>query len=255
MRVDQLLFEKGLAKSRTQSQKLIREGKVKIRVAESWQLVKKASIDVDEQSEFAVEASEEQQFVSRAGLKLRGALERLNFSVAKKRALDVGQSTGGFSDCLIQSGAALVVGVDVGHSQLSPSLRNHPQVVSLEGVNARSLSTTHFADILDPPLFDLVVMDVSFISQTLIIPRIGQFLHEGAAFISLVKPQFEVGPDGLGKGGIVRDQSLFPKVKEKLHQTLRAEGFRMEDYFESAILGGDGNREFFFFASRSSVEV
>lgn len=242
-------------KSRTQSQKLIREGKVKIRVAEAWQTVKKTSIDVDEESEFEIEPSPEQQFVSRAGLKLQGALEHLNLSVAKKRALDIGQSTGGFSDCLIQSGAAVVVGVDVGHNQLSPSLRDHPQVACIEGVNARSLSPAHFAEILDPPLFDMVVMDVSFISQTLIIPRVPQFLRAGGAFVSLVKPQFEVGPDGIGKGGIVKDKSLYPKVREKLHNALLADGFRVEDYFESPILGGDGNREFFFFASQPGTKV
>lgn len=252
LRADQLLLEKGLVKSRTQGQKLIREGKVFLRVAETWRRVKKASLDLDLHCEFRIKPNDEQRFVSRAGLKLHAAFEYLNYSAVDKCVLDIGQSTGGFSDCVIQAGAKKVVGVDVGHNQLAQTLKANPNIVSREGINARTLSPEHLSSDLNPPRFDLVVMDVSFISQTLILPRISAFLADGGDVISLVKPQFEVGPSGLGKGGLVKNESLYPEVRKKLCKAAETCGFQVNNYFESAIQGGDGNREFFLYASFSS---
>lgn len=244
VRLDALLVNKALCQSRTHAQTLISEGKVEVKIAGQWETCCKASKKIPEDSELKVSASDTQKYVSRAGLKLEAALLQANITVESMCALDVGQSTGGFTDCLLQHGVSKVVGVDVGHSQLVKTLVSDPRVFCYENINARELDFAHIsaAGIRD---FDLVVMDVSFISQTLILPRLVQFMKPGGYLISLVKPQFEVGPEGIGKGGMVKNSDLYLIVEEKIRKAVNSLGLTVLNYFESPIKGGDGNREFF----------
>lgn len=258
-RLDKLLVARGLAASRTQAQRLIETGSVRANYSGLWQLLDKPSLKLDENIELAVEAIAEHRYVSRAGLKLESALARLCSTGALEgsistcargvMALDIGQSTGGFTDCLLKCGAKLVVGVDVGHGQLSSSLIGHPQVVTLEGINARHLPIETLRQYA-PEGFDWVVMDVSFISQTLILPWVPAVLKSGGLLLSLVKPQFEVGPEGIGKGGLVKNDALLESTQERILQSLAAQALHVVDYFESGIPGGDGNREFFAIAQK-----
>lgn len=247
VRVDKLLLDQKRVRSRAKAQQLIEAGAVHYTFAGQNTLVNKASLRLPAETEFTISGSDIQRYVSRAGLKLEGALEKSNIDVEGLRALDIGQSTGGFTDCLIQNGCAHVVGVDVGHDQLVPSLRQHANVRCIEGVNARELSSGHVGE-----GFDLVVMDVSFISQTLILPRIPVLLKPGGRLISLVKPQFEVGPEGIGKGGIVKNTELYKCVEHNIRAQLSELQLCINMYFESSIQGSDGNREFFVVASAQS---
>ncbi len=243
-RLDHLLVARGLAATRSQAQKLILGGCVQVSLAGQWQTCVKPAQAVAADAQLQVQALDELRFVSRAGLKLQGALSQLGLDPRGRSCLDIGQSTGGFSDCLLQQGAAQVVGVEVGRDQLAPPLRDHPRLVCLEGINARDLS----AEQLKPWIasgFDWVVMDVSFISQCLIHPRLAALLVPGGWLISLVKPQFEAGREHLGKGGIVRDGAVYPQVEARIRQSLEQQGFSVHDYFPSPLLGGDGNQEFF----------
>ncbi len=256
-RVDKLLVAQGLAASRTQAQAMIADRKVRVCVQGQWVAVERPSLRLDASAALQADATSAMQFVSRAGLKLAMALNQL--TTAKLIAgpletcadgiiaLDVGQSTGGFTDCLLQHGAARVVGVDVGQRQLAPSMRAHAAVVCHEGINARSLP----AELLRqdaPDGFDWVVMDVSFISQTLILPQLGAVMRRGGLLVSLVKPQFELQPQDIGKGGLVVDARRYPCVRQRVTDCLCTLGFKPLTWFESAITGGDGNREFFIAA-------
>ena len=236
-RADQLLVDQGLAPSRTAAQRMIGAGRV------SWDegVIVKAAQELPPDARLAVADSDEDRYVSRGGLKLSGALARTGIEVRGRVCLDVGQSTGGFTDCLLQAGAARVVGVDVGHGQLHARLRSDPRVTCLEGVNGRALDE---AD-LPERRFDLIVADLSFISLALVLPQLPARLNDDGCMILLVKPQFEVGAENIGRGGIVRDPSLYPQVEGRLRQAAQAAGLRVLDYFASPITGGDGNREFF----------
>lgn len=248
-RLDILLVERGLAASRRQAQVLIEAGRVQWHQADQWRTATKASLKLEADCELRAEPGEEQRYVSRGGLKLAGALERTGINPEGVIALDVGQSTGGFTDCLLQAGADKVVGVDVGREQLVPRLREDPRVVFYEGINARELPPDELLA-QAPGGFDLLVMDVSFISQTLILPGLPHLLKPGGQLLSLVKPQFEVGKAGIGKGGIVRDTSLYRKVETDLRAMCGQLGLEVRDYFPSPITGGDGNREFFIWAHK-----
>lgn len=256
-RVDKLLVAQGFAASRTQAQAMIVGRKVRACVQGQWTTVDRPSLRLDASVELQAEATPAMQFVSRAGLKLAMALKQLTAAnliagpletcAEGVIALDVGQSTGGFTDCLLQHGAARVVGVDVGQQQLAPSMQAHAAVVCYEGVNARDLP----AELLRqdaPDGFDWVVMDVSFISQTLILPQLGAAMRQGGLLISLVKPQFELQPQDIGKGGLVVDEGRYPWVRQRVTDCLCTLGFKPLMWFESAITGGDGNREFFIVA-------
>jgi 23S rRNA (cytidine1920-2'-O)/16S rRNA (cytidine1409-2'-O)-methyltransferase len=236
-RADALLVQQGHAASRTAAQRMIEAGRV------SWSggVVTKPSLELPSNAELTVAADETDRYVSRGGLKLAGALAHSKLAVAGRLCLDVGQSTGGFTDCLLQAGAARVVGVDVGHDQLSPKLRADPRVECIEGINARALQKSVVAE----RRFDLIVADLSFISLTLVLPQLPALLAPGGNMLLLVKPQFEVGPEHVGKGGIVRDAGLYAGVEAKLRQAAAAAGLRVIDWFASPITGGDGNREFF----------
>ncbi|NJD24673.1 MAG: TlyA family RNA methyltransferase [Betaproteobacteria bacterium] len=245
-RADALLVARGLAPSRTAAQRLIEGGRV------AWtggQIAKPAQeLPVDAALTVAADASD--RYVSRGGLKLAGVLAATGIDPAGKACLDVGQSTGGFTDCLLQADARRVVGVDVGHDQLHPSLRGLPAVVALEGINARTLSAAALGDAMPEGGFDLIVADVSFISLTLILPQLPPLLAAGGDLLLLVKPQFEVGPGKLGKGGIVRDPALYAEVEHKLRGAAEACGLTLKGWLDSPITGGDGNHEFFIWLNK-----
>ncbi|WP_370514717.1 TlyA family RNA methyltransferase [Endozoicomonas sp. OPT23] len=249
-RIDRLLVDKNLAVSRTQAQRFIAEGRVFVDFSGKWQKIKKPSEKFEADSEFKVEKDESDRFVSRGGLKLAEALVKTGLDITGMTVIDVGQSTGGFTDCALQAGAAKVVGIEVGHDQLVDKLRSDPRVVCLEGMNGRALSTDLLKYTEGQKGFDLAVMDVSFISQTKIIPVLASLIKSGGRFITLVKPQFEVGKEGLGKGGIVRDESLYPQVERLIKQCCDKHALSVEQYFDSPIKGGDGNREFLLYAQK-----
>ena len=256
MRADQLLVERGLAASRSQAVRLIAGG-LRWRDAgtsDAWRSVAKNKDDVPETAELELVDASEARYVSRGGLKLEGALAVSGVDPSGKVCLDVGQSTGGFTDCLLQRGAAKVVGVDVGHGQLHTKLREDERVVPIEGVNARALSADDLQEEGGEPFdprFDLIVGDLSFISLTLVLPAVVEFLAGDGHLLMLVKPQFELQPGQVGKGGIVRDESMYAVVEKRLHDACKALGLRVLHWFDSPIAGGDGNREFFIHAVRA----
>ena len=229
---------------------MIHAGQVYVRVASQWQCVTKASTIFEHDIDIQVKLGEEQRFVSRAGLKLEGALHSLALDITGKVALDIGQSTGGFTDCLLLHGVKKVVGVDVGHGQLAAKFHADPRIICLEGINARELPNELLLKHAETSAFDVIVMDVSFISQTLILSGLYQLLSPKGHLISLVKPQFEVGPANIGKGGIVKDASLYQTAQNTVISAAKSAGFCFKQYLESTIPGGDGNREFILYATR-----
>jgi len=245
VRADQLLVERGLAASRSQAQRLIAAGVQWRLAAGRFRRVAKNGDEVPETAELVLLDDAEARYVSRGGLKLEGALKAAGWNVAGWRCLDVGQSTGGFTDCLLQLGAAQVVGVDVGHGQLHARLRSDARVLCIEGLNARELQPGD-ARIPDADQgFDLVVGDVSFISLTLVLPGVAPLLKPGGRLLMLVKPQFELQPGQIGKGGIVRDPALYAQVEARIREACAATGLQVQAWLDSPIEGGDGNREFF----------
>lgn len=256
MRLDLYLVQKKLASSRTHAQELIKTGQVYQQNPDgSPRVLQKANHQVDEQqTDIYVSEGPANRFVSRGGLKLEGALQRLRLDVNQWQVLDVGISTGGFTDCLLQKGAAQVVGVDVGHGQTHPSLLLNPRLRVIEGLNARELTRNSELQAFRPREgFDLIVMDVSFISISLILPQLLSFLKPQGHLLSLVKPQFEVGPEGLGKGGLVKDPGLYSQIENKIKSACERSGFQTLDYFESSIEGKDGNKEFFIFVQKNTL--
>ncbi|GAA6143056.1 TlyA family RNA methyltransferase [Hydrogenophaga sp. 5NK40-0174] len=248
MRVDHLLVERGLAASRSQAQRLIGAG-VRWRLpGGDWKAVSKNGEALPDHAELELQDVAEARYVSRGGLKLEAALNHTGLSVKGLACLDVGQSTGGFTDCLLHAGAASVVGVDVGQDQLHPKLRQDARVTCIEKCNARELSQAQ----VDGP-FGLVVGDLSFISQTLVWPALVPLMAEDASLLMLVKPQFELRPEHIGKGGLVKSASSYPLVEARIRQACDDHGLRCIDYFESGITGGDGNREFFVWARRGQA--
>lgn len=245
MRIDQLLVERGLAASRSQAQRLIAGG-VQWQLPDgSWRAVVKNRDEVPESAALQLLDDAESRYVSRGGLKLEGALKTTGVQVSGLRCLDVGQSTGGFTDCLLQQGAAQVVGIDVGHAQVHPRIREDERVVCIEGVNARELEPgdERIPEALEG--FDLMVGDVSFISLTLVLPGVVHLLKPTGQLLMLVKPQFELQPGQVGKGGIVKDDSHFPFIENRVRTALTDLGMQVTAWLYSPIEGGDGNREFF----------
>ncbi|WP_127999982.1 TlyA family RNA methyltransferase [Piscinibacter defluvii] len=241
MRADQLLVQRGLAPSRSAAQRLIAQGAVRWRAPAGWATPRKAGDELPEACELEIADDAELRWVSRGGLKLEGALAHTGLVVEGRHCLDVGQSTGGFTDVLLARGAASVTGVDVGHGQLHARLRDDPRVTVLEGLNARTLQAAQ----LPRPRYDLIVGDLSFISLTLVLPALAPRLGPDGELLLLVKPQFELQPADIGKGGIVRDPAAYARVEQRLREACAAGGLQVTDWFESAIAGGDGNREFF----------
>lgn len=256
-RLDRLLLEQGLCRTRTQAQNAIHAGRVRLYAANStgessWQTVTKPGLKLPEEAQLDVTPDPADRFVSRGALKLSGALEALALDVSEMTALDIGQSTGGFTDVLLQSGVSRVIGIDVGHDQLHPKLKDDPRVTGFEGINARNLPVESLRAAIAPADgFDLAVMDVSFISQTLILPGLPQLLKPSGHLISLVKPQFEVGREHVGKGGIVRDVQCYQQVQTRIIELCKTLGLNVQHWMESPIQGGDGNREFLLYAQKS----
>ena len=234
LRLDQLLVRKGLFASREQARRAIMAGDVMI----GTRIVGKPSELVDEQA--AIIVKPKRKYVGRGALKLEAALDHFNIDVQAKTALDIGASTGGFTDCMLQRGANKVYAVDVGHGQLDWKLRNDPRVIVLEKVNARFLSREHV-----PELVDVCVIDVSFISLTLILPSAFNLISSTGVILALIKPQFELQRADVGKGGIVRDQALHQNAQDKIVSFVTHLGHVVTGIVPSAIKGADGNQEFF----------
>ncbi|TXH88883.1 MAG: TlyA family RNA methyltransferase [Rhodoferax sp.] len=329
MRADQFLVDGGHAASRSQAQRLIASG-VEWRLSEvsPWKKVAKNGDEIPEGCEVRLLDAAEARYVSRGGLKLEGALALAGLSVEGLQCLDVGQSTGGFTHCLLEKGVRYVVGVDVGHDQLHARLRADPRVACLEGLNARAITPeslaqawddalsevveedednetqpdapyawmrnggevaedyddsddvkeheiedfkaqraarakaqaegtlpiqrrrrADLADVQVAPVFDLITGDLSFISLTLVLPALVPLLAPAGQLLMLVKLQFELQPGQVGKGGLVRDPALYALVEQRLREACAAVGLQVRGWYDSPIAGGDGNREFFLYAT------
>ena len=340
MRADQLLVHRGLASTRAQAQRLIASGVQWLKLGHHhtaqgamsgaeigassgsmssalsstlyWQRIAKNGDILPDDAQIELLNDAEARYVSRGGLKLEGALKQLGLSVKGSTCLDVGQSTGGFTDCLLQLGAARVVGVDVGFGQLHDKLRSDERVLCFERVNARepgaiaaeiakllagedaeenddfgddfdseldnddaeftpknianqatntpvsAINSEVNSDIFEPDFvaeFDFIVGDLSFISQTLVLPAIAPLLKPNGCLVMLVKPQFELNFGQVGKGGIVREAALYEQVEKRVRDAYAEEGLTVHAWLESSIQGGDGNREFFIHASKAEVKA
>lgn len=243
-RLDKLVLERGLAASRERAQALILAGKVLV----DGQKLSKAGTGVEANAEIRL-LGEDLKYVSRGGLKLEKALEHWKIEVSGKICLDVGASTGGFTDCLLQHGAANVIAVDTGHGQIDYRLRQDPRVRLLEKTNARYLTRKQVGQVVD-----FIAVDVSFISATFVLPAvitaaIPALDRDGRRVVVLVKPQFEAGREHVGKGGIVRDEAAQQAAVEKVRATLISLGCEETDVIESPILGAEGNREFLLYGT------
>lgn len=233
-RLDKIVLDRGLAESRTRAQAMILAGVILV----GDQRADKPGQMVDPGAEIRVKG-ETPRYVSRGGLKLEAALGEFGVDPAGMTCVDVGASTGGFTDCLLQHGAARVWAIDVGHNQLSWRIRQDTRVVVLEGRNARELDPEQF-----PVRFDLATVDVIFISLTKVLPAIAACLKEDAECIALIKPQFEVGKGEVGKSGVVTDPNKHRRVLCEVLRSAAATGFAVINLIESPILGAEGNREF-----------
>ena len=245
-RIDKLLVERGLAVSRTRAQALVMAGLV----LAGEQRVEKASEMFAPDVVLRVRGSDDPaaRYVGRGGLKLEAALREFKLEVRDFVCLDIGASTGGFTDCLLQHGARRVVAVDVGHNQLDWRIRNDARVEVYEGVNARYLEPEAYG-----LLFDLIVMDVSFISATKVLPALLSQLKAVGRLIVLIKPQFEVGRGEVGKGGIVTDAAQHARVVEEVNRAALNLGLAAAGVIDSPIHGADGNREFLALYERAQT--
>jgi 23S rRNA (cytidine1920-2'-O)/16S rRNA (cytidine1409-2'-O)-methyltransferase len=256
MRADQFLVERGLATSRSQAQRLIASG-VRWFDGVKWKDVLKNGDEIRDDAQVELLDDAEARYVSRGGLKLEGALKTSGLSVQGKTCLDVGQSTGGFTDCLLRQGATQVVGVDVGQGQVHDSIRADERVVCIESVNAREMDAARLQSEYErvgmdegPLEFGFITGDLSFISLTLVLPAIVPLLGPEGALLMLVKPQFELQPGQVGKGGIVKDPASYAFIEDRIRTCSEGLGLKVRQWFESPITGGDGNREFFVYATK-----
>jgi 23S rRNA (cytidine1920-2'-O)/16S rRNA (cytidine1409-2'-O)-methyltransferase len=240
-RLDKLLIERGLVSTRVRAEKIIRESGVLV----NGKLISKTGKKVP--SDAVIELLEEEiPWVSRGALKLLSALEEWPLQIEGMTFIDLGASTGGFSEVLLSKGATKVFCVDVGKGQLHPTLKDNPKIVNLEKTHVRELNRN-----LIPENVDGIVIDVSFISLTKVLPFLHPLVKPGGKMIALVKPQFEVGKENVGKGGIVKNQLLYQKVISDLKQSAALNNFTYISHIDSPILGGDGNREFLMYAERN----
>jgi 23S rRNA (cytidine1920-2'-O)/16S rRNA (cytidine1409-2'-O)-methyltransferase len=239
-RLDKLLVDRGLVKSRERARALVMEGKVLV----GGIVLSKAGTLVDVTSEVTLR-EEEIPYVSRGGLKLAAALDCFGLDPSGKVAMDIGCSTGGFTDCLLQRNAAKVYAIDVGYGQFDWSLRKDPRVILMEKTNIRYLEKERV-----PEEVDLVVVDVSFISLLKVLPRVLDFLAPDGSVVALVKPQFEVGKGKVGKGGIVKDETLRLSAVSDVREGAEAAGFDVSGFCDSPITGQKGNREYFLYLRR-----
>lgn len=247
-RIDKLLVERGLASSRTKAQALVMAGVVLV----NEQRVSKPSEMCSVDALIRVKGSDDpaSRYVGRGGLKMEAALREFKLDVTGLVCLDVGASTGGFTDCLLQHGARRVMAIDVGHNQLDWRLRNDARVEVREGVNARYLKPEDFEE-----TFELAVMDVSFISATKVMPAVTRLLTPSARLVTLIKPQFEVGRGEVGRGGIVSDPLKHARVVEEVNEAARTLGLKLRGLIESPLRGADGNLEFLALYEKGSSDV
>jgi 23S rRNA (cytidine1920-2'-O)/16S rRNA (cytidine1409-2'-O)-methyltransferase len=240
-RLDILLVERGLAESRQRAVALILAGKVKVDGCQASKAGQRVS------TEAKVElVAQNQTYVSRGGFKLASALDSFSLQVNNLVTMDVGASTGGFTDCLLQRGAKKVYAIDVGYGQLAWPLRQDPRVMILERCNVRYLTSEQVSE-----LVDLAVIDTSFISLTKVIPKVLEFVKRGGKLLALIKPQFEVGRGQVGKGGVVRDPELHKQVVRDIERFCESQGMEVRGVKESSLLGPKGNREFFVYGVKS----
>jgi len=235
MRIDVYLFVYGYAKSREAARKSIEAGFVTV----DGKRIQKSSEKIDELAAHSVEYNNVLPYVGRGGLKLEAALDSFSVDPSDAVCIDIGASTGGFTDCLLKRGAARVYAVDSGREQLDPDLRNNEKVVSIESCNARYMNNSIISE-----MADIIVMDVSFISQTLILPVFPRFLKDSGCAITLVKPQFECGREALGKGGIIKKPSHRLAAVRRVVEAAREHGIYLHGLIKSPIEGGDGNVEY-----------
>lgn len=236
MRLDVFLFEKSLAKSRSYAGELIKKGLVEV----DGRTVTKPAFEVDKALFDSIKVTGELfSFVGRGGMKLDSALSRFGIDACGMTAIDIGASTGGFTDCLLKRGAKKVYAVDCGHGQLDKTLLCDSRVVNMEGFNARNISPETVGE-----MCDIAVCDLSFISQTIVIKEIATVLKDGAVFVTLIKPQFECGRQAIGKGGIVKNKKDHEYACRKVIDFAKDSGFGCRDIALSPIKGGDGNTEF-----------
>ncbi len=239
-RLDKILVDRGLVKSRERARALIMEGNVLVdgaAVTKSGALIKNTSV--------ISLKKEDMPYVSRGGLKLAAALEHFNVLLKDKTAMDVGSSTGGFTDCMLRMGAKKVYCIDVGYGQIAWLLRNDPRVILLEKTNIRYLEREKIPDVVD-----IAAIDVSFISLTKVVPNVLEFLRSDGEVLALVKPQFEAGKGEVGKGGIVRDADKRLATVEDVKTKLEALGLRTIGIFQSPVSGQKGNIEYFLYMKK-----
>jgi 23S rRNA (cytidine1920-2'-O)/16S rRNA (cytidine1409-2'-O)-methyltransferase len=242
-RLDKLLVDRGLASTREKARALIMEGKVSVHGVK----VTKAGTFVSPDAAVDLRG-EEIPYVSRGGVKLEAALKSFGVRVEGKRAMDVGSSTGGFTDCLLQHGAAKIYCIDVGYGQLAWKLRNDPRVTLLERTNIRYLDRERI-----PELIDIATIDVSFISLVKVVPKVLEFLREGGEIVALIKPQFEVGRGQVGKGGIVRDEDTRLSAVESIRRAMESLGLETRGVIESPLPGQKGNREYLMYVKKGQA--
>lgn len=242
VRIDILLVEKGLAESRSIAQRLVMARQVRV----NGQVVHKSSQMIETSADIILDTGP--RFVSRGGEKLAAALDSFPITVEEKVCADVGASTGGFTDCLLQNSASRVYAIDVGHGQLHWKLRNHPKVVVMERTNARTLKSL-------PEIIHLVTIDASFISLRLLLPVVVGWLEEGGDVIALVKPQFEAGKKAVGRGGVVKDPEIHRRVLEKVISYATELDLIPQDVIQSPLTGPKGNLEFLLWCRQGAIAV
>lgn len=241
-RLDKVLVDRGLAKSRERAKALIMEGAVLV----DGVPVTKAGAMTNSTSVISLK-KEDMPYVSRGGLKLKAAIEFFKIDLKDKTAMDVGSSTGGFTDCMLQMGIKRVYCIDVGYGQIAWSLRNDPRVILMERTNVRYLERERI-----PEMIDIATVDVSFISITKVIPKVAEFLKDSGEILTLVKPQFEVGKGEVGRGGIVREEEKRLVAVDSVRVTLRDSGFHTKGMFQSPIAGHKGNIEYFLYMKKGN---
>ncbi len=247
-RADQIILQQGLAPTRSAAQRLVDARAVQWQGPKGWTTLRKSGEDLPEDAKLRVTNDDELRWVSRAGLKLEGALGVVDIDITGMRCLDVGQCTGGFTDVLLSRGASQVVGIEVGHGQLHERLRQDPRVVCLENLNARELEGSVLAEHAPSEGFDFIVADLSFIALSKIVPHLGAWLKPGGQALMLIKPQFEVGKEHVGKGGVVKDPAQHARARDMVRRACTDLGWSVHKGFDSPIAGGDGNKEFFIWA-------
>ena len=253
IRLDILLVNNGLAASREKAKNLIKEGRVSV----DGKVITKASFEVDEEADIDVSASED-EFVSRGGYKLLKAIQQFNIDLSNKTCMDIGASTGGFTDCMLKHGAKKVFAIDVGHDQLAEVLLNDERVISLEDTNFRYVTPEDFEEFSEDEsgkvTIDFASVDVSFISLKIILPVAYRLLDDGGEMACLIKPQFEAGKERVGKHGVVKEKSVHEDVIKQIISFSKDIGFSVAGLTYSPIKGPEGNIEYLIYIKKSSEE-